>query len=164
MANELMVEKTAWISECQRYRHALGRHWDRAKGFALFIGLNPSTADASQDDPTIRRCIRFARDWGYGGIEMCNLFDWRSTDPKKLPRSGFAVSEWNDPTLACRALDAQIVIAAWGNVPWADKRIEEVFRRAFNEEKRWHCLGRTKHGYPRHPLYIAASKMPELFW
>jgi protein gp37 len=76
-------------------------------------------ADADKDDPTIRRCIRFAADWGFGGIEMCNLYDWRATDPKNLPRKDFAVSEYNDPALRCRVVDAKCIIAAWGNVPWA---------------------------------------------
>ena len=86
------VERTAFISPCERYRHALGRHWDNDKGFVLFIMLNPSTADAQQDDPTIRRCMDFAKRWGFGGIEACNLFDWRATDPKAVPRSKFAIS------------------------------------------------------------------------
>lgn len=158
------VERTAWISSCGRYRHALGRHWERPLGFVLFVGLNPSTADGDKDDPTIRRCVRFARDWGYGGIEMCNLFDWRATDPKNLPRKPFAVSEKNDPTLACRAVQAKVVVAAWGNVPWAATRIEEVYRRCFTEEQRWHCLKLTKGGFPWHPLYVAAATTPVIFW
>ncbi|HMP07602.1 MAG TPA: DUF1643 domain-containing protein [Lacipirellulaceae bacterium] len=158
------IEKTAWLSPCGRYRHALGRHWDRAAGFALFIGVNPSTADAEQDDPTIRRCVRFAKDWGYGGLEMCNLFDWRATDPAKLPRKGFAVSEYNDPTLRVRVAGAAVVIAAWGAVPWAQPRIDEIQRTVFAEEPRWHCLGLTKQGYPRHPLYVPAKAVPVLFW
>lgn len=158
------VERTAWISPCERYRHALGRHWDRTKGYVLFIGINPSTADAEKDDPTIRRCMGFASDWGFGGIEMCNLFDWRETDPAKLPRKGFAVSEYNDPAIRARVVDAEIVIAAWGKVEWAEKRIDEVFHTIFNEEKRWHCLKLTKDGFPWHPLYVKASTQPTLFW
>lgn len=159
-----LVEKTAWLSSCGRYRHALGRHWDRSRGFVLFIGLNPSTADAETDDPTIRRCIRFARDWGYGGLEMCNLFDWRATDPKRLPRMEIAVSDKNDPTLRCRVQAAAMVIAAWGNVPFAKARIDTVFRTAFSDEKRWHALRLTKHGFPWHPLYVRADAKPVVFW
>lgn len=159
------IERTAWISPCERYRHALGRHWDRSKGYALFIGLNPSTADAAQDDPTIRRCLRFARDWGYGGIEMCNLFDWRATDPKIIRnKSSFAVSDKNDPAMRCRVGKAGIVIAAWGSVPWAQERIDEVFCTVFNEEKRWHCLRFTKQDFPQHPLYVPAATKPVVFW
>lgn len=159
------VERTAFISPCERYRPALGRHWNRDLGYVLFIGLNPSTADAMQDDPTIRRCMRFAYDWGYGGIEMGNIFDWRSTDPKKLPRSSFAVSDKNDPCLRVRAGKAKLVIAAWGAVPWAEWRIRDVFRNVFDELVcRWYCLGHTKDDYPRHPLYVPGKQQPELFW
>lgn len=158
------AEKTAYVSGCGRYRHTLGRHWNRPLGYVLFIGLNPSTADAEKDDPTIRRCMRFANDWGYGGIEMCNLFDWRATDPKKLPRREIAVSDKNDPSIACRALEAAMIIAAWGAVPWAEWRIKTLFNRAFSEEKRWHALQLTKDGFPRHPLYVRASIEPVVFW
>lgn len=158
------IEKTAWLSSCGRYRHALGRHWDRTKGFVLFVGLNPSTANAEKDDPTIRRCSRFARDWGYGGLEMCNLYDWRATDPKGLPRMEIAVSDKNDPTLRCRVQDASFVVAAWGAVPFAAARINEVFKSVFSDEKRWHALGMTKNGFPRHPLYVRAATKPVLFW
>lgn len=167
------VEKTAFLSPCERYRHSLGRHWDRDAGYVLFIGLNPSTADAEQDDPTIRRCIRFATDWGYGGIEMCNLFDWRATDPREMRRKiAFAVSDKNEPCLRCRVSNAKLVIAAWGKVPWAQTRIREVFEifRAHETDKRWHCLGFCKSGktdiesWPRHPLYVRAAQKPVLFW
>lgn len=158
------IERTAYTSPCERYRPALGRHWNRDLGYVLFIGLNPSTADAEKDDPTIRRCMRFAKDWGYGGIEMGNLFDWRSTDPKKLPRGGFAVSDKNDPCLRIRVASAKVVIAAWGAVAWAQSRIDELFRNVFTEEKRWDCLGRTKGDFPRHPLYVPAATKPILFW
>lgn len=159
------IETTAWLSDCGRYRHTLGRHWNRELGYVLFIGLNPSTADAAQDDPTIRRCINFARDWGYGGMEMGNLFDWRSTDPKKLPRDSFATSEYNDPCLRARATESKLVIACWGAVPWAQWRIDNVFKDVFDElHKRWFCLKLTKGGFPWHPLYVAKKTQPQLFW
>jgi hypothetical protein len=126
--------------------------------------LNPSTADSQQDDPTIRRCIRFARDWGYGGLEMCNLFDWRATDPKILPRRQIAVSDKNDPTLRCRVADARLVIAAWGRVPWALHRMERIFKTCRTDDKRWHALKLTMDGFPWHPLYVRADAKPVLFW
>lgn len=158
------VERTAWISNCGRYRHALGRHWDRGAGYVLFIGLNPSTADALQDDQTIRRCVGFARAWGYGGMEMCNLFDWRCRDPKLLPRQSFAVSELNDPALRVHCTQSRLVVACWGAVPWAQRRIEEVHRTIFDGEKRWHCLRLTKHGFPEHPCYLPKDVSPVIFW
>lgn len=158
------IERTAWISSCGRYRHSLGRHWNRSLGFVLFIGLNPSTADAEKDDPTIRRCMRFAKDWGFGGVEMCNLYDWRATDPKLLPRRDFAVSEKNDPALRVRVTAAKMIVAAWGKVPWAAGRIDEVFKTVFSEEKRWHALKIRKGGFPAHPLYIKADVTPVIYW
>ena len=166
------IERTAWISPCERYRHALGRHWDRALGCVVFIGLNPSTADAMRDDPTIRRCINFAYDWGYGGIEMCNLFDWRSTDPKKIPRASFTVSNKNDWVIYRKVRRAKMVIACWGRVPWADLRICDLFSRVYRRCEdtgdpgceRWKCLGHTKDDYPKHPLYLRKDTKPTLFW
>lgn len=159
------IERTAGISSCERYRFALGRHWDREKGFVLFIMLNPSTADANVDDPTIRRCMNFAKSWGYGGIEVCNLFDWRATDPKHLRNKlAIAKSEKNDVAIRCRLVTASMVIAAWGAVPWAEGHIAEVFQTVFDDELRWHCLGFTKEDYPKHPLYVPAKTQPTLFW
>lgn len=76
--------KSAIISECGKYRYSLSRIWDENKANVLFIMLNPSTADGDVDDPTIRRCIGFAKSWGYGGIYVGNLFAYRATDPKEL--------------------------------------------------------------------------------
>lgn len=159
------IERSASISPCERYRHSLSRYWDREKGFVLFVMLNPSTADANKDDPTIRRCMGFAKSWGYGGIEVCNLFDWRATKPAHLRNKlAIAVSDKNDPTLRVRVSTAAAVIAAWGNIPWAQKRIDEVYRTIFNEEKRWDCLKISKAGFPWHPLYIPAATKPIVFW
>ena len=74
-------------SDDRRYRYELSRIWDAALPPVLFVGMNPSTADEEQDDPTIRRCIRFARDWGYGGLLMGNLYALRATDPQELTRA-----------------------------------------------------------------------------
>ncbi|GHX72979.1 hypothetical protein VCSRO16_3593 [Vibrio cholerae] len=73
------MKNTAELSKCRKYRYALWRTWDSDKPFAMFIGLNPSTADEKNDDPTLRRCINFAKSWGYGGVCMANLFAFRAT-------------------------------------------------------------------------------------
>ena len=159
------IERSAYISPCERYRHALGRHWDRDKGFVLFIGINPSTADATKDDPTIRRCMGFAHSWGYGGIEMCNLYDWVRRSPLTCANKlAIAVSDKNDPVLRCRVDQAALVVAAWGKQPWAQPRIDTVFQTIFNDEKRWHCLRLAKDDFPWHPLYIPAATQPIVFW
>jgi hypothetical protein len=96
------TERAAVLSECGRYRYVLTRTWDHDLAACAFIGLNPSTADAHEDDPTIRRCIRFARDWGHGGLIMLNLFAWRSTDPRGLLDAIFPVGPPADPRHVAR--------------------------------------------------------------
>ncbi len=73
------IKKSASILNCRKYRYSLTRSWNSAKGYVLFIGLNPSTADETIDDPTLRRCMNYAKDWGYGGLIMVNLFAYMST-------------------------------------------------------------------------------------
>ena len=72
------IERSAVFSDCRTWRYTLERYWDKSKPFALFILLNPSTADEYKDDPTNRRGIRYANDWGYGGVGFCNLFAYRT--------------------------------------------------------------------------------------
>ena len=76
-----MIERTATFSPCRTWRYSLLRRWAPCD-YAMFIGLNPSTADETQDDPTVRRCIRYAQSWGYGALYMTNIFAFRATDPR----------------------------------------------------------------------------------
>lgn len=142
------------------YRYNLWRAWDAdgAEGRVLVIGLNPSTADAERDDPTIRRCIRFARDWGYGGLWMANLYAYRATDPKSLRTAEDPVGPRNDHWLAALAARAQLVVAAWGAWPGPDSQRPA---RAAALVGRLHVLGLTKRGEPRHPLYMRADCTPQ---
>lgn len=78
------MKKSAILSDDRKYRYSLSRVWDESKNKVMFIGLNPSTADETEDDPTIRRCINFAKSWGYVGLEMTNLFAFRATAPKDM--------------------------------------------------------------------------------
>ena len=109
----------AGFSECRAYRYALWRRWDW-QGYAnqvMFVGLNPSTADETEDDPTIRRCIRFAKDWGCGSLLMLNAYAWRATKPRDLHAYGGyadAIGPDNDEALAYRASQAGLIVAAWG--------------------------------------------------
>lgn len=83
MTTDLFTESSAVISDCGKYRYLLTRRWD-AGNPVTFVMLNPSTADADKDDPTIRRCIRFARDWGFGALQVVNLFAVRAADPRVM--------------------------------------------------------------------------------
>jgi hypothetical protein len=146
----------AYFSECRRYRYVLWRVWDKAKPLMLWIGLNPSTADETKDDPTIRRCIAFARSLGSGGIIMANLFALRSTDPKVLRGHLDPIGPDNDLALKTAYHGCQPSVAAWG-VHGAygnrDLHVCDMLTKE-NTERFLSCLGCTKHGHPRHPLYV----------
>ena len=149
------MERGADISPCGRYRYTLWRKWG-AGGTCNFIGLNPSTADATLDDPTIRRCIGFARAWGYGGLMMTNLFAWRATDPRNMLAADDPVGPDNDQTLRATWLNAAITVAAWGAHGTHQGRGAHV--RAMLPAL--HYLRLTKDGHPGHPLYLPASLRP----
>ena len=168
------VHRSAEISECGRYRWWLRRSWQlwndmgehvTGKGVCCFVMLNPSTADALQDDPTIRRCIDFARRWQYDTLVVRNLFAYRATDPKELLNPNVDVVGGNRAEIELTtALTANMVIAAWGaGAPFGrGERVLKLWRDTF-PKKEIYCLGKTKNGHPRHPLYVAGSTRPELF-
>lgn len=147
-------EPAAVLSSDGRYRYFLSRRWSRASQIT-FIGLNPSTADATLDDPTIRRCVRFARDWGAGALYMVNLFAYRSTDPSTLLRVGDPVGPENDEWLDRAVSGATTVVAAWGNQGALLGRHEAIKARY---EGQLQALKITSKGMPGHPLYISASE------
>jgi hypothetical protein len=155
MGNFLLWEPEtgATISACEKYRYDLWRVWDPELPVVNFVGLNPSTADATKDDPTIRRCIGFAKAWGCGGLLMTNLFAFRSTDPKGLLTADDPVGEGNQPSLLRAKRLARYVIAAWGVHGTLSGRDAEVMA-LFGPVQ---CLGYTKDGHPRHPLYVRAD-------
>lgn len=151
----------AIISKCGNYRYALWRTWELRKKYALFIGLNPSTADAEKDDPTIRRCIQFARSWGFGGINMLNLFAYRSTNPKVLKTVTDPIGQENDATLKKHFEKAGITIVCWGVRGGLMGRDEEVVRLLGGANLS--CLGTTFEEYPCHPLYLPMNTKPVPF-
>lgn len=146
----------AWLSDDRTHRYRLGRRWSEDGPLDVWIMLNPSTADATKDDPTIRRCRGFSQRWGAGGLVVVNLFSLRSTDPAALLRHPDPTGgEENDRTLidVCQRADEDggRVIAAWGAHPMAAERAREV--RAMVPSTLL-ALGSTKAGAPRHPLYV----------
>ena len=114
------MKKSALISECGNYRYSLSRIWDESLPKLLFIMLNPSTADADNDDPTIRRCIGFAKGWGYGGIVVGNLYAYRSTNPMKLIFEASIgtdiVGPDNDRYLQEMSAQCSEIVFAWGSM------------------------------------------------
>ena len=152
----------AHLSDCGNYRYTLGRRWDEGPT-ATFVMLNPSTADASQDDPTIRRCIGFAKAFGCGGLHVVNLYAFRATKPADLWKAPDPIGPENDETLRSTFLTAygegSPVIAAWGaNADPLRARFVEVIARAAGVTLA--ALGVTKNSAPRHPLYLPATAAP----
>ncbi len=144
----------ATISSDRKYRYSLIREWDKEKYKVLFIGLNPSTADEKTDDPTIRRCINFAKKWGYGGILMGNLFAIRSTDPSLIYKDPDPIGPQNDTHLLEMAKKAALVVGVWGNHgAFLDR--SACIRKLIPNMK---CLQKNKTGEPRHPLYIPENQ------
>jgi hypothetical protein len=157
------LENDAVISECGKYRYLLRRVWDQKKPRALLIMLNPSTADARQDDPTIRSCVRLVSELGYGSIEVVNCFAWRATKPTDLPDMARAIGPDNEAVTIGAIGRCDIVICAWGANSMAIERGRHV--RALTQWKRpaAYCFGKTKDGAPKHPLYIKSGTPLETF-
>ena len=110
MQTNLFIESAAEFSPDRVYRYSLWRFWSKNGGYAAFISLNPSTADEHEDDPTIRRCIRYAKDWGYSGLIMLNLFAYRSTNPKRLYTIDDPIGPDNNFHLRSASSKAQVTI------------------------------------------------------
>ncbi len=161
MEIEQVVEKDATLSKCGRYRYELIRRWGPGS-LATFVMLNPSKADHKVDDPTVRKCMKFARKWGYSGIRVVNLFAWRATDPaalKKVPREDLVGPYNNDHILhACKS--PGMVVLAWGAHGGLHGRDQEVIKVLQEKFVDYHHLGRTKHGLFRHPLFIRDNTYP----
>jgi hypothetical protein len=160
----------AFISDCGRYRYELFRVWDK-RPQATFVMLNPSTADYRVDDPTIRKCIGFAKRWECGGVRVLNLFAIRSTDPRELHRSTVdIVGEANDRTLQhafelAKAFEPAPAIVGWGAFkhPRVEERAIQVAGMAAHAEIELKCLGRAQDGSPRHPLMLPYSTSLEVW-
>jgi len=161
------ISDKAFISECGTYRYLLTRAnavpgSDRDP--AVFVMLNPSTADARLDDPTIRRCKRFAQDWGCAGLIVTNLYALRATDPTALRHHADPIGPMNDFCLRLMACEYRDVICAWGAKAPAERveRVVGLLTGPGAGARLW-CLGTTKDGAPRHPLYVKATQ-PLVRW
>jgi len=137
------------------YRYTLWRVWDPALPRAVFIMLNPSTADHVQTDATLRRCISFARSWSCGSLEIVNLYAFRSPHPVVLSHVADPVGPENTVYIQQAIARAHFIICAWGTHKTVGTRDREIL--SLLEGKEAYCLGCTKGGMPRHPLYIPAD-------
>lgn len=145
----------AVISECGLYRYRLWRIWDDSKPLCMFVMHNPSTADAQEDDPTIRRCVGFAKSWGYGGIYIGNLSPYRATKPTEMLKVDLStlcpienIMHTNEMSRLC-----SMHIFAYGN-PIIKDLLPEIW------DDRWHYLKLTKSRNPYHPLYLKSDLKP----
>lgn len=148
----------AILSPCGRYRYLLTRTWDASLPVLVFCMLNPSTADASQDDPTIRRCIGFARREGCGGLAVVNLFAWRATDPDKLPLlDGDAIGPQNRKHIVSAVKGRRVVLAYGAHHSAHPHVVLPLLELLRQHAAGLYCLGTTKAGAPRHPLYVRGN-------
>lgn len=141
------------------YRYRLWRDWRPNPTRVCWVMLNPSTADETVDDPTIRRCIAFSKAWGYTGIVVVNLFALRATEPDDLLLHHAPIGPRNDDAIREAASACPLVVVAWGAHKAVDDREREVLEilvDALDRESPL-CLGTTKDGFPRHPLYVRAD-------
>lgn len=174
------MNRVAQFSEDRKYRFTLWRDWSgelqsgfhftecphagyypgRADNFVQFIGLNPSTADEKNDDPTLRRCIDFAKRWGFGAMCMTNLFAFRSTEPEEMKRASDPVGEPGWPLRIARETDNGLVVACWGN-HGLHMGQAHIVKAAFQKMGvPLHALRLTKAKQPEHPLYLKAETLP----
>lgn len=153
------MKRNAEFSPCKTYRFSLQRIWEERKPAVLFIGLNPSYANDVRDDHTIKRCISFAKQWGFGRLLVGNLFALITDKPYELKQSYTPIGDSNDSYLLRLADEAQQIILCWGNNGRYQNRDQEVLRLLKNRTVKLYHLGLTKHGCPHHPLYLPTSTL-----
>lgn len=159
----MTMHSSAVISDCGRYRYLLSRNWS-PKPPCTFVMLNPSTADGKKDDPTIRKCIAYAKFWGCGALHVVNLFAYRATNPSALTEtsaSPIGPSADSYLTHACQlaSMNGGTIVCAWGNhggIMNRGTRVRGLLDRTFD----LHVLGLTKKGEPVHPLYQKGTLKP----
>jgi hypothetical protein len=157
------MKRNAVISADGLYRYSLERDWSGlsplGRGYVNFIGLNPSTADAAEDDPTIRRMIGFTKLWGYDRMIVTNLFAFRATEPEDMKRANDPIGPENSWRCLEIAEGAALVVACWGtNGTYLDR--DEFYKLLISNLV---CIQKTKSGHPNHPLYLPKDLHPILF-
>ena len=152
------LETTAIYSPYSMYRYVLKRTWPVGNDkLVTFVLLNPSTATEHQDDPTIRRCVRFAIQWGYSGLYILNLFGYRATLPSDMRKAYDPVGPENLKYI--KETQTELVVVGWGNHGTYKGQDKIVL----NELNNPHSLGINKNGTPKHPLYVPYSSKLELY-
>ena len=150
------VSLDAQFSSCRNYRYSLRRTWLSGRGRVLFIGLNPSTADHQKDDPTIRKCVSYAKSWGFNSMEMVNLFAFRATYPADLKAATEPIGHLNDKWIKTAQERNDKIIACWGCLTKFGERAADVLRYLTDP----YCLKLNQNLDPAHPLYLKANLKP----
>ncbi len=145
----LFEKKDAAFSKNRLHRYCLIRIWDNTKPKVAFVGLNPSTANETEDDPTIRKVIGFAKEWGYGGFYMLNLFSRITPYSNELPHIQL-LDKSSDYFLKTFADNSEKIVYCWGKFTIAEARAKEVMNLL---GPGW-ALAINQDGSPRHPLYV----------
>lgn len=153
-------KKDAMLSYDKKHRYHLFRFWDLTKPSIVFIMLNPSTADEEKDDPTIRKCVQYAKNWGYGLLFVVNLFSYRTTDPSVLKKADKTKNEYTDMYISQIANNAKKVICAWGSSLKVEDRVAEVKNQILCD---LYALKINKDGNPTHPLFLKGNLKPILY-
>lgn len=169
---KVTLRRVTEFSPDRVYRYTLWREWNefdfecgavkRKSEYLMIIGLNPSTADETKDDPTIRRCIGFAQRWGFGALCMCNLFAYRATKPRDMWAAPEPVGKENDRWLGRCAAGAGMVLAAWGSQPGKGLPMRAGIVAAGLPAL--YCLGVNKDGQPKHPLFVPGNTEPQEYF
>ncbi|MBF2073656.1 MAG: DUF1643 domain-containing protein [Synechococcales cyanobacterium C42_A2020_086] len=147
------MEGGAVFDASGNYRYSLWRSWNQQAARVVFVMLNPSTADATANDATIRRCLGFAHLWGYGSLEVVNLFAFRSSDPQTLRQVADPIGQECDRYILAAVRRAERVIVAWGNGGSWQRRDQTVLA-LLQHDTSLYCLGQNQSGQPSHPLYL----------
>ena len=153
----------AYFSPCRVWRYTLWRIWDASLPSVNWLMLNPSTADEFVLDPTLKRCLNFSREWGYGGMVITNLFAYRATKPAVMKAYHEPVGAENDRAIIETASGADLVVCGWGNHGSHRRRDKEVLGLLSMAKVRLHCLTVNGDGSPGHPLYLAGNSSPFQF-
>ena len=159
MQNIKLYDSGADFSKCRKYRYTLWRFWDRSLPKVMFLGLNPSTADEIKNDPTVTRCINYAKLWGFGGMYMMNIFAFRTTYPVELKKANDPIGKNNNSWIMKISKDVDKCIGAWGNDGNFMSRHETICKII----PELYCLKINQSGQPSHPLYLKSDITPFLF-
>ncbi|MGL5083317.1 MAG: DUF1643 domain-containing protein [Microcoleaceae cyanobacterium] len=151
-----VLQSSATFDPTRQYRYLLWRGWDVERPPVTFVMLNPSQADEQRNDPTLRRCIKFAQTWGYGSLTIVNLFAYCVSCPQGLKQTIDPVGPENNTYLLHAFTERTQLILAWGNQGLWLNRSQAVLK-LMPQSLQPYCLGVTQMGQPRHPLYLNST-------